>query len=399
MNLSFFALFKIIMQGKSALRFLLASLISIAFSISVILCTIGLMDGFERTLKESLRQSSGDINLYKKSDFFLLDKKTQDSFLQFKDYIFSAAIQTESFILEGNESKGVLVHGIIPQSFNQVTQFDFNLNRSEAAIGHELAKKLSLKKGDAFTLVFASSSKRSQGAPILREFILKETAKHGIYEKDSRLIYVRADELSSILNLKKGYYNLVNVKVAATGGDLASMEQIKSASLLLNKKLKGFRAYPFWSDFKTLLEAVEVEKFSITLILQLIVIVAIFNIVAFMIFISEKKSQEIFLLRSMGLEMKKIAQFWVKMNLAIWVLSCFISIFMAKLFNLMLMYLPLFKVPGDIYVMSELSVSLELSDYVIVFSSAFAWMLLITTLTIFRIKKKAVIAGLRREFA
>jgi hypothetical protein len=47
---------------------------------------------------------------------------------------------------------------------------------------------------------------------------------------------------------------------------------------------------PFWSEYSYFIEAVKIEKLSITLILQLIVVVAVFNIIAFVIYIMEKKS-------------------------------------------------------------------------------------------------------------
>ena len=70
---STWSIFKIISEGRAATRFLVAALLSFSFSISVILSTIGLMDGFEISLRNSLKGSSGDFQVTSTKGYFLLE--------------------------------------------------------------------------------------------------------------------------------------------------------------------------------------------------------------------------------------------------------------------------------------------------------------------------------------
>lgn len=395
MTLPFISLFRIIMEGKAASRFLLGAIASFSFSIAVILCTIGLMDGFENTLKSGLSKSVGDLSIYRDDSFFYLKDEVKTFLETNTDLLYSPMIQTEGFILGQNDAKGILIKGVDAKSFTQVTGLEINLQSGEIAIGKELFENLGLAINEAVTIAFGTNSEKNQGAPILKNFIVTNVVHHAIYEKDLRFVYLDENDLREVLNLKKSVYNNINVKILGN----PTSSQIENRANELEFQLKNFRVVPYWKEFQTLLDAVEVEKLSIGLVLQLIVIVAIFNVIAFIIFISEKKSQEFFLLRALGLNLKSVVKFWSITVIGIWFFSCLISIGLAKIFNFLLMNLSLFKLPGEIYVLSNLSLKLGIEDYILVFGASFLWMMFITIIALLRLRKKALIYGLRQEFA
>lgn len=396
MNLSFYAFLKILLDGKSSKRFLLGVIASFAFSISVILSTIGLMDGFEATLVKSLQNSNSDLILKKTNGFFLFDDEIKNLKKEKTVLELTPITQVEAFAITGENSTGVLVKGIESKSFSKTTGLDFKVQDENIAIGKELSKKYDLKIGDVITLTFASNQKRNQGAPILRAFEVSSIVEHGVFEKDMRFIYISRDTLLKTLNYREGTTNLVLLKTI----DYENLDILDAYRInLLSKIGPYFSLSTFWDEFKVLLEAVEVQKFSISLILQLIVIVAIFNIVAFIIFISEKKSQEFFLLRVLGINLKSVVRFWFLMLIFLWGISAFLSIFLTKIFNYLIGNLSFFELPGDVYVLSKLQISLGLNDYFIVFSLSLLWVLLIGIFSILKLRKKTLLQGLRQEFS
>lgn len=396
MKLPFIPLLKIILEGKSSMRFLVGVVVSFAFSISVILCTIGLMDGFESTLVKSLKRSSGDLIVKSREGFFLFDSSFQDQIkLPFIKSL-SPLIQVEAFVIANGFSRGVLVKGVEEESFLQVTSLEIKLEDNGVVIGSELAKKLQLQVGDKITLTFASKSKRNQGSPILKSFTVTSIIEHGVYEKDLRFIYVKKEDLVTMFKYNPLISNMILIKTNAYN----NFDELESFESSLQSKLSSlYYAETFWSEFKTLLDAVEVEKLSISLILQLIVVVAIFNIIAFIIFISERKSQEFFLLRVLGLNLKTLIRFWIRVLILIWAISSLVSVLFTYLFNYLLVHLPYFQLPGDIYVLSKLHIDLTFEDYFIVFGAALLWVLLIGLLSIFKMKRKTLLQGLRQEFS
>jgi ABC-type lipoprotein release transport system permease subunit len=221
--------------------------------------------------------------------------------------------------------------------------------------------------------------------------------KHGIYQKDLRFIYLDRSELGAILGLKKKI-NLVVIS-AEKSGTLKSLLPITHKSNELKKALNSeFLIKPFWDEYDFLIEAVKVEKFSISLILQLIVLVAIFNIVAFVIYIMEKKAQDFFFLRAVGLSLKDISRFWFLSVLIIWAVSCFGAHLLSNLFNWCLQNLSFLKIPGEIYVLSSLSIDLDFLAYSTVYGISFVWILVAAFIGYFRLKRRPIMQGLRQEF-
>jgi len=144
---------------------------------------------------------------------------------------------------------------------------------------------------------------------------------------------------------------------------------------------------------------VKVEKFSISLILQLIVVVAVFNIIAFVIYIMEKKAQDFFFLRAVGLSLKSLNQFWLISVLIIWSLSCVGAHLLSLFFNWCLQHLPFLQIPGEIYVLSSLNIKLDSMAYVTVYGLALLWILLAGFIGYLRLKKRPIMQGLRQEFS
>ena len=387
------SLFKIILERRSSKRFLLGTIGSFSFSIAVILSTIGLMDGFELTLKKALANSNGDIKFVGKNGFFKDDAQLAEKLNQEFIDRFTSILQVEAFALAEEESKGVLLKGVKSEEFSDVTGMNLSSLKDGVIIGSKFQKKYDLKVGDSIVLAFASGKAKNQGSAILESFRVDGVVTHGIYEKDFRFLYMDKTNLEKILSYKEGVSNLGLIKIK-------NLENLKTSIKALSmKNYEDFSFDPYWSEFEVLLDAVKVEKFSISIILQLIVIVAIINVVAFIIFISEIKAQDFFMLRALGLSLKSFQQFWFCLLLFIWFISCGVAIGLVQLFNRFILTLPFLKIPGDIYVLSELDVILDYFDYSYVFGISLGWTLLIGFFTMRRMKKKSLVEGLRQEFS
>ena len=169
-------------------------------------------------------------------------------------------------------------------------------------------------------------------------------------------------------------------------------------ALLDTQIREPFQVSENWKEYATLIEAVGVEKKSIALILQIIVVVSIFNILAFVLFIMEKKSQDFFLLRSLGVSKRHLSRFWFLTFFMIWIGGCFTSVLMTSLFDYIIQNVTFFQLPGDVYVLSKLALMLDSKDYLVVFISSFVWVMAIGFFLVRKINKKVILTGLRQEF-
>lgn len=388
---SFYSLFKIIMDGKASKRFFVGAVLSFSFSVAVILCTVGLMDGFELTLRSGLKNATGDLVLYNKDTFF-----NQKKILELipKQFQTTSVIEVEAFAIFNEMSKGVIAKGIDSKTFTDITKLKVAPKDNRAAIGRELARSMKLKEGDEMVLALSTLRSSDIGGPELVPVMVGEIISHGIYEKDLRFVYLDHHFLRKALSVNDTAANRMLIKLPME--DEKKLDQISDE---LNEKFPpGYIVEPYWKEFETLLKAVEVEKFSITLILQLIVIVAVFNVIAFIFFINEKKSQDFFLLRAVGLSLKDLIRFWVGMVFLIWAASMMASFVLAKLFDYLLQNLTFLQIPGDVYVLSTLKLSLEISDFMVVYGISLLWILCLCFIGILRLRKKSILSGLRQEF-
>lgn len=377
-----------LLNGRSTRQFLIASVFSLGFSICVILCTFGLMDGFEKVLKLSLKKSSGDIVVTSREGFFepsLIQSQINSKFNS------TSLINSEGFLLFNESSKGVALKGIDPISFSMVTGLELDLKHDSVAVGKELASELDIKLGDEVVLVLGKGNESLSEMPLLIRAPVTSIFSHGIYEKDLRFVYCSKEFLSKNIGIE----NKINQALISIPQDHDLDLEVKN----LNKTLSSeFVIKPYWSEFSSMLEAVKVEKLSITIVLQLIVIVSIFNIIAFILYLNERRVKEIFLLRALGFSQKKMTLMWTKLIFVIWFLACALSIAMTHIFEWMLKNLKFLKLPPQIYILENFGLDLSFKSYMIVFSLALIWLFLVTIILILKNKTKSIVVELKKGF-
>jgi ABC-type lipoprotein release transport system permease subunit len=395
---SYLSILRVVLHGRSAGKILLATLFSFTFSIAVILCTFGLMDGFDHLLKSGLRHSSGDLLVTSKKGFFRVTETLKENFKTINPLAVAPVIQTEAFALHQGISKGVLVRGIEPANFSSATGLKVNLPNDGVVIGEELARALKVVPGDEIALTFGRGNESSESLPTVRLYKISGLIKHGIYQKDLRLVYLPRKNLADVLDVKD-WVNLVILTTQDPAQPLESLEVIQKDQQKLRRQLdQDFFVRPFWSEYTFLIEAVKVEKLSISMILQMIVIVAVFNIMAFVIYIMEKKAQDFFFLRAVGLSLKSLMRFWFISIFIVWAVACAGAYVLSLIFNWSLANVSFLQIPGEIYVLSSLQIRLDSTAYITVYLVSLLWVLIAGLFGYWRLKRRPIVQGLRQEF-
>lgn len=399
MSNSYVSILKIVLHGRSAGKILLATIFSFTFSIAVILCTFGLMDGFDHLLKSGLRHSSGDLLITSKKGFFSLTPELNQAVKKVKPLAVAPVIQTEAFALHNGMSKGVLVRGIEPANFSEATGLKVELPDGGLVIGEELARALKVGPGDEIALTFGRGNESSQDLPTVRLFKISGLIKHGIYQKDLRLVYLPRKDLAEVLDVRD-FVNLLIITTQNPSQPLESLDIVQKDQQILRAELTPeYFVRPFWSEYSFLIEAVKVEKLSISMILQLIVVVAVFNIMAFVIYIMEKKAQDFFFLRAVGLSLKKLMRFWFVSIFIMWAVSCVGAHLLSMVFNWSLANVSFLQIPGEIYVLSSLQIRLDSTAYLTVYLVSLLWVLVAGLFGYWRLKRRPIVQGLRQEFS
>jgi len=406
----FSAMFNILRSDRSMFKFLWGVVLGLSFSMAVILSAMGLMEGFEKTFLLGLRKASGDLSIGHTNGFFLnnveLDQflseaRKIDALQKFPNVNFQKMIQSESFLVASEESKAVLIKGLEHLSTNLIDSKVHNqeILKGEILIGSSLAEFLHIKKGDDVNLAFPKGNAVADQLPSFYRFKVKDIIHHGIYQKDMRLVYMQMDELKSILNIENKINMIILELNVPDIQNTRVLDDIKNIEKALNHLLpRGFYARAFWRDFSSLIEAVRVEKKMMAIILQIVVVVAIFNLLAFIIYLTEKKRRDFFLLRALGLSQKSNKHFWYLLMTGIWMLSAICSLVLVYVFSLSLKHLDLLKMPEQIYFMPRLSLSLKLIDYSMVFSTSLFLIFLMSFILLKKMENQSPIESLKKDF-
>lgn len=408
LKLLFQPVFKVFLSEKSSIQFSIGIILGMAFSIAVILCTIGIMDGFATTLKTNLRKATGDIVAYSSEGFFNFEQEIEPIINEMNEnhpypVDVTALIQTEGFIVSEGFSKGIVLKGIDPESFQKVTGIKANVLDNQILLGKELAEELKPEMDGDVVVALADGNRELSGMPALNSFVFKGIVDHEIYEKNVRFAYVHNKYLKELLELPTLDNTLLfslhksESESLKEGHTLSAIDD--TIIYLLDKLGPIFQVRSYWQEFSPLLEAVKVEKFMIGLILQLIVVISMFNVLAFLIFINEKKVQEVFLLQALGMSRRELLRYMVALTVFLWSFACVISVGFVYFFDFLLQTLPIFQLPGEIYTIGKLKIELGAADYFFVFAISAVWLVLINMFGLARFRKRSILTGLRSEFA
>ncbi len=381
-----------LIKDRAALRFGAGVSLGLGFSIAVILATIGIMDGFEIALKSALHKASGDLMFYARAQYFSVSTAQNAARAAgLKDFV--AAVQTEGFMIFNEQSRGVQIRGVSPEGFHKLTKLELKIKEGELALGSELANQLGVGPGEEVALALAHAGDTSSGLPGVHRVKVGQVVTHGLYQKDLRLAYALPADLRRLAGVQEEQVNWASANVPEG-------QELESAKARLQGELgPDFVVRTFWHEFSSLLEDVKVEKLVIGLILQLIVVIACFNVVAFAVFLNEKKARELFLFKALGLSPKGLRRLWSSIAMGLWSSACLLSIALVAVFDWCLGHLDFLRLPGEIYNLERLTLRLSVGDYLLVFAAAGVWAVLVSLPGLRRLSKGPVLTGLRKEFS
>ncbi|HEY1098275.1 MAG TPA: FtsX-like permease family protein, partial [Myxococcota bacterium] len=179
-------------------------------------------------------------------------------------------------------------------------------------IGVEMAKNLKVFVGDVINVISPLGELGPTGPiPKARAFRVAATFYSGMFEYDSKFIYIALKESQDFLSLKG----------AATGVEykLADVDAVQGVS---REMLKAIGGYPYrtkdWMEMnRNLFSALKLEKIAMFIILNFIVIVASFLIAAVVIVFVIEKSKEISILKTMGASDTSIMKIFVTYGITV----------------------------------------------------------------------------------
>jgi lipoprotein-releasing system permease protein len=179
-------------------------------------------------------------------------------------------------------------------------------------IGVEMAKNLKVFVGDVLNVVSPLGDLGPTGpVPKARAFRVAATFYSGMYEYDSKFIYIDLRESQDFLTLKGS--------VTGVEYRLNDIDDVQNVAKNIMGVIGG---YPYrtkdWMEMnRNLFSALKLEKIAMFIILNFIVIVASFLIAAVVIVFVIEKSKEISILKTMGASDTSIMKIFVTYGITV----------------------------------------------------------------------------------
>jgi lipoprotein-releasing system permease protein len=256
-------------------------------------------------------------------------------------------------------------------------------------LGRLLALDLGVRLGDDVVLLLPRPAGDGTLEPVLERFVLSGVFEVGLQEHDGLLALVNARDAAAILGLGD--------EVTAIRFRAADVMAAPLISNSLRERLgEGIVSSDWTLENASYFRAIRIEKMMMSLILSLIIGVAAFNIVASLVMVVTDKTNDIAVLRTLGMKPAGVVRvFFVQGAVIGWagvLIGVLLGIVLAinvpaivpvleRLFGFQIM-------PGDVYYVTRIPSELESAD---VWTIAIAAFLLTSLATLYPARKAALV--------
>ena len=401
------------LRAKRRTRFVsfitLISLLGIALGVAALIVILSVMNGFEGELRTRLLSMSahGFVTGPERvaQDWRpLLDEVRAEPGVQAAAPI----VELEGMIQSGRDLRAVLVHGVEPAFEKVLAEGMLNLlegsldalqpGSRSIILGRLLAYDLGVRVGDGVVLLIPRPLGDGTLEPRLERFVLSGIFEAGLQEHDSVLALVNSRDAAAVLG--------IDDTVTAVRFRADDVMAAPAISQSLGDRLGGDVVTSDWTiENASYFRAIRLEKMMMSLILSLIIGVAAFNIVASLVMVVTDKTNDIAVLRTLGMKASGVVRVFFVQGAMIGWAGVFIGVLLGVVLAINVPVLVPFLeqtfgfqiMPGDVYYVTRIPSELERADVITIAVAAF---LLTSLATLYPARRAALVnpaAALRYE--
>ncbi|HET6616196.1 MAG TPA: ABC transporter permease [Gemmatimonadota bacterium] len=352
--------------------------------VAALVIVMSVMNGLQNDLREKILTNTPHLLIQKYNSEPIDDYAALTETLRATPGVVGAApfIYTEGIIGHGRgRNEGAVIRGVDPRhepevadTREQIVSGEWDLESSpevpypKVVLGYMLADRLGAFPGDTLTLTtpeVASVSPLHGTIPKLQKFVLAGTFKSGLFEYDSKFVYASLTALQDYLQTGNVAYG-----IAARVDDVWDARDIGEEVV---KRIDGPYYITTWIELnQPLFSALKLEKKAMFVILVLIVLVAAFNIISTLTMIVMDKTKEIGILRSMGMKGRAIRRIFIYQGALIGGVGTTLGCLAGLAAALLLARYRFISLPGEVYFIDTLPVSIEPLNIALIIASSLA---------------------------
>lgn len=385
------------------------SFVGIMLGVATLIIVMSVMNGFRQELFDRILGLNGHMNVYVPGGVI---KEYEPLKIKIDD---QAGIQSVTPIIEGQGllnvggvANGVLVRGMTSHDFLAKKVFRegivagdmMDFKDSSIAIGNKLAEKFRLYLGDE-VVIMAPQGKSSPFGTIPRSqrFKVGLIFDVGMFEYNSGFVFMPIDTAQKFFRMPENSASYLEVLVE----NINNLNWIKKN---LQAEIEDTISLYDWRDANSsFVNALEVERNVMFLILTLIILVAAFNIISSMIMLVKDKSSDIAIMRTIGASQRSMMKIFVLTGASIGILGTLFGALLGIAFavNIESIRQGIEKVSGtelfsaEIYFLSQLPAQVDWGEVVYIVLMAIVLSILATLYPAWRAARLNPVEALRYE--
>lgn len=382
------------------------SVLGVMLGVMTLIIVLGVMNGFEKDLKEKILGTVSHLVVMSHSSRTVTEwPRIMDRISVFDGVEATTPyVYGQAMLSTNGRVRGVIVRGIDIRTAGRVislpryiVQGSMDGLTAEAdglggiIVGKELAVLNSLRMGDVVQLISPQGKRTPIGAvPQVRNFRILGIFQSGMYEFDSNLVYMELSQAQKFFEMGQG----------VTGIEVY-LKDIYYAPKL-GTRIEASLGTTFWTRtwkdmYRNLFSALKLEKIAMFIILTFIILVASFNIIISLIMLVMEKSRDIAVLKALGATSDRIMRIFIVQGMLVGVVGTFLGAVGGIVGSTILAKYPIIELPTEIYTISTLPVSIEVSDVVIICVVALTICFLATLYPSLRAARLEPVEALRYE--
>ena len=281
------------------------SLVGIVLGVATLIVVMSVMNGFRTELVDRILGINGHLIVYKKNGLSIENYNKIVSKISDTQNVVAVTpyLEGQALAKTKNSISGIIIRGtkwsdlpakkLLWKSLDKTAINNFKIKQN-IILGYRLAQRLNLRVGDFISLISPNVMETAIGVlPIKQNFMVGGFFDVGMYEYDNNFIFIPWEKAEKFLSIKK----------IAHGIEIF-LDNPKTTQNVLDDLIPKLDENLTIIDWKkrnsSFMNALDVEKNVMFVILTLIILVATFNIISSMIMLVQTKKSDIALMRTMG---------------------------------------------------------------------------------------------------
>ena len=307
------------------------SIIGIMIGVAAIIIVMSVMNGFREELTARLLGINGHLNIFSQNGQITHNEIKLIKNLKIKNIQIFPTIETQALLISNETSKGAYLRGyenidLMSTHFlnNKIIKGKlFTDNPNDIVIGYVLANRLGLAVGEKIKIAIPKTDKTIFGnIPRFKTLQITGIFNFGMYEYDYNFVFTNPVMPRKLLMIEDNNYN----KIELFTQEPSNIEKIQPE---IDSKLKTINNQLYTLSWKennsSLMNALNVEKNVMFLILTLIILVASMNIISGLIIFVKEKNKDIAILKTIGLSNFSLIKIFMSIGLLIGLIGTFLG--------------------------------------------------------------------------